>query len=135
MENRFLQTHVNTKTWYWNNFEAYCIWIESNTHKNDISMFLTWNPKIDFVNYKTLNTWIGHQKKFFQIYEAQMYRWNLIYIKSCKLVLILSIHENHMYVHSKSKNWLTWKPNILNLCVCELKHINNIYLYTRSKYN
>ena len=47
---------------------------------------------------------------------------------------ILSIHENHIYVYLKSKKRLNQKSNILNLCVCELKHINTSLSYTRSKY-
>ena len=37
-----------------------------------------------------------------------------------------------MYIRNL-KNRLNRKPNIMNLCVCELEHINTIYLYTRSK--
>ena len=44
---------------------------------------------------------------------------NLIYIKPCKLVLILSIHEN--------QDRLNENQNMKLVCVyCELEHINTI---------
>ena len=35
----FSKTCINAKTRYLNFFEAYCVWIESNTHVIDISLF------------------------------------------------------------------------------------------------
>ena len=72
------KTHPTTKTWYWNNFDAYCIWIESNIHES------------------------------YYIYVFDM----------------------------KSKNRLNRKSKPINfklVCVCELEHINTIYLCRRSK--
>ena len=42
--------------------------------------------------------------------------------KHAKLVLILSIHENHICILENPKP-VKPKPKLLNLCVCILEHI------------
>ena len=60
--------------------------------------------------------------------NIDVYRSNLIYIKPYKLVLILSIHENHIFeleiqklVKPKTKH-----DTLKQVCVCVLEHINTI---------
>ena len=45
-------------------------------------------------------------------------------------------YKIYIYVFDMKFKTENQKPNILKLvCVCELEHINTIYLYTRSKHN
>ena len=53
--------------------------------------------------------------------------------KPCKVVLILSIHENHICILENPKPVIP-KSKLLNLCVCENLSITRLsYPYTRPK--
>ena len=100
----FSQTCINTKIRYLTLFwSILCMDRIQYTYKRYIYIFDI-KFKISFVNYKTLNTWNRIIKiSFLNIWSINVYRWNPIYIKPCKLILILSIHENHIYLYLKSK--------------------------------